>query len=243
MPTANIVQLQDPETGATQYPVTTPTAIPGLSTVATSGSYNDLSNKPTIPAAQVNADWNAVSGVAQILNKPSIPEGNKQIGLYSTSVSVGLNSITAEIAPHLDLSTTNGLLIFSQYADNIAPNVQESISGGSRFVYRLDIEKEHTPLMAKLEERTGERFSIYVQIMTSIAIEGVWSLYGPYDDRMNYICCSHSTSVDNSFTTGSETFFEYRKNLNKLTKPEGPMYTYTGLFGITILQNGMILID
>lgn len=27
-------------------------------------------NKPTIPAAQVNADWNAVSGVAQILNKP-----------------------------------------------------------------------------------------------------------------------------------------------------------------------------
>lgn len=44
-----------------------------LATVATSGSYNDLSNKPTIPAAQVNADWNATSGVAQILNKPSIP--------------------------------------------------------------------------------------------------------------------------------------------------------------------------
>jgi len=30
-------------------------------------------NKPTIPAAQVNSDWNAVSGVAQILNKPTIP--------------------------------------------------------------------------------------------------------------------------------------------------------------------------
>lgn len=44
-----------------------------LATVATSGSYNDLSNKPTIPAAQVNSDWNATSGVAQILNKPSIP--------------------------------------------------------------------------------------------------------------------------------------------------------------------------
>lgn len=43
-----------------------------LSTVATSGSYNDLSNKPTIPAAQVNSDWNAASGVAQILNKPSL---------------------------------------------------------------------------------------------------------------------------------------------------------------------------
>ena len=38
-----------------------------------SGNYNDLTNKPTIPAAQVNADWNANSGVAQILNKPTIP--------------------------------------------------------------------------------------------------------------------------------------------------------------------------
>ena len=47
-----------------------------LATVATSGSYNDLSNKPTIPAAQVNADWNASSGVAQILNKPTIPTVN-----------------------------------------------------------------------------------------------------------------------------------------------------------------------
>ena len=46
---------------------------PTLATVATSGDYDDLTNKPTIPAAQVNSDWNAVSGVAQILNKPTIP--------------------------------------------------------------------------------------------------------------------------------------------------------------------------
>ena len=43
-----------------------------LATVATSGSYNDLTDKPSIPAAQVNSDWNAVSGVAQILNKPTL---------------------------------------------------------------------------------------------------------------------------------------------------------------------------
>lgn len=70
-----------------------------LATVATSGDYDDLinkptipsaqiqsdwneadssavdyiKNKPTIPAAQVNSDWNASSGVAEILNKPTIP--------------------------------------------------------------------------------------------------------------------------------------------------------------------------
>lgn len=44
-----------------------------LHKVSKTGSYNDLLNKPTIPAAQVNSDWNATSGVAQILNKPTIP--------------------------------------------------------------------------------------------------------------------------------------------------------------------------
>lgn len=34
-------------------------------------SYNDLNNKPTIPAAQVNSDWTATTGVAAILNKPT----------------------------------------------------------------------------------------------------------------------------------------------------------------------------
>lgn len=43
-----------------------------LATVATSGSYNDLVNKPTIPAAQVQSDWNATSGMAEILNKPTL---------------------------------------------------------------------------------------------------------------------------------------------------------------------------
>ena len=43
-----------------------------LANVATSGDYDDLLNKPTIPAAQVNANWNASSGVAEILNKPNL---------------------------------------------------------------------------------------------------------------------------------------------------------------------------
>lgn len=43
-----------------------------LKKVAFSGSYNDLSDKPSIPAAQVNSDWNAQSGVEQILNKPNL---------------------------------------------------------------------------------------------------------------------------------------------------------------------------
>lgn len=46
---------------------------PTLATVATTGSYSDLLNKPSIPAAQIPSDWNASSGVSRIENKPTIP--------------------------------------------------------------------------------------------------------------------------------------------------------------------------
>ena len=61
-----------------------------LATVATSGSYADLSNKPSIPAAQVNSDWNAVSGVAQILNKPTIPTVDQNYNAASTNAQSGV---------------------------------------------------------------------------------------------------------------------------------------------------------
>ena len=35
-------------------------------------SYNELTDRPTIPDPQVNSDWNAASGVAEILNKPTL---------------------------------------------------------------------------------------------------------------------------------------------------------------------------
>lgn len=43
---------------------------PTFSPVATSGDYNDLINKPSV--SQVNSDWNAMSGVEEILNKPEL---------------------------------------------------------------------------------------------------------------------------------------------------------------------------
>jgi len=57
-------------------PVTTSGTL-AISAAGNSGQYIDgsgnLQTFPTIPAAQVNSDWNAVSGVAEILNKPTIP--------------------------------------------------------------------------------------------------------------------------------------------------------------------------
>ena len=56
-----------------------------LATVATTGSYNDLINTPTIPAAQVNSDWDATSGVAEILHKPTIAANASELPYESGS--------------------------------------------------------------------------------------------------------------------------------------------------------------
>lgn len=76
-----------------------------------------IKNKPSIPAAQVNSDWNASSGVAQILNKPTIPSvatkydssdaaetalaDNDKIPFYDTSASGRRNSTWANIKAKL----------------------------------------------------------------------------------------------------------------------------------------------
>ena len=64
------------DTGATGAAGTTDynslTNRPGLCNVALSGSYLDLSGCPTIPAAQVQTDWNVTSGLGVVLNKPTL---------------------------------------------------------------------------------------------------------------------------------------------------------------------------
>lgn len=67
-----------------------------LAAVATSGSYDDLTDKPTIPAAQVNSDWDAASGVAQILNKPDL-------SIYAQSANLATVATTGSYS---DLSGT-----------------------------------------------------------------------------------------------------------------------------------------
>jgi hypothetical protein len=76
---------------------------------ATTG-VEEILNKPTIPAAQVNSDWNATSGLAEILNKPTIP------------VVTGFVPYTGATAD-LDMGTHNVT------ADHIALNVSPSGAG------------------------------------------------------------------------------------------------------------------
>jgi len=65
-------------------------------------AYSKLTGTPSIPAAQVNSDWNSVSGVSQILNKPTL----KRVENYkSTTDGSGNYTVTFGTAyssiPHI----------------------------------------------------------------------------------------------------------------------------------------------
>ncbi len=64
-----------------------------------SGSYNDLTNQPTIPATQVNSDWNSVGTISAILNKPVIPpQSSVVINSASGGSSLSYNPVNGEFS-------------------------------------------------------------------------------------------------------------------------------------------------
>ena len=108
-----------------------------LATVATTGDYNDLDNLPTIPSAQVNADWNATSGVAEILNKPTISSGTvTSVGLTMPSAFTVANS---PITSSGDIAVT-GAGVASQYVrgDGSLANFPTTSGGGASVSYYLN---------------------------------------------------------------------------------------------------------
>ena len=104
-----------------------------LATVATSGDYNDLSNLPTIPAAQVNSDWNATSGVAEILNKPTIPSvtGFVPYTGANADLDMGTHNVTAD---HISLNVSPsgaGFVVGSTQWNNTIGSSETLLKGGN----------------------------------------------------------------------------------------------------------------
>ncbi len=80
-----------------------------------SGSYNDLTNKPKIPAAQIQSDWNATSGMGVILNKPTIPT-------VPTNVSAFTND-AGYLTSHQDISGKEDKMPISTKSSNFTATV------------------------------------------------------------------------------------------------------------------------
>jgi len=56
--------------------------------------YNNLINKPSIPAAQVQSDWTAVNGLGVVLNKPALFSGSYTDLTNKPSIPSSLSTLT-----------------------------------------------------------------------------------------------------------------------------------------------------
>jgi len=77
-------------------------------TQANNAALDFIKNKPTIPAAQVNSDWNATSGVAEILNKPTIPS---IAGLVPETRTLTINGTTQDLSANRTFTIATGLTV------------------------------------------------------------------------------------------------------------------------------------
>lgn len=95
----------------------TPADESDLATVATSGSYNDLSDKPTIPAAQVQSNWNETdtSSKAYIQNKPTIPSTSNFVTTNTAQNVTARKTFVGEKTIYFKQSSSTNKLGFTFY--------------------------------------------------------------------------------------------------------------------------------
>ena len=94
IPAGKPIQAAGSSGSSGQVLSTTGTSIAWVATF--DGDYNSLSNKPTIPAAQVPSDWTAVSGVSRILNKPIVPAQPSVTTATAGTPALSYNSANGE---------------------------------------------------------------------------------------------------------------------------------------------------
>ena len=128
-----------------------------LAAVATSGDYDDLTNKPTIPAAQVNSDWNSNSGVSQILNKPYVPVYTENETPYQIRTApagnnrcleklIGVSCAFNQLVQNGNFADTSGWSVYNgtlSVSDNVASVSVTNTENTSRIEITIDNKKNH----------------------------------------------------------------------------------------------------
>lgn len=133
-----------------------------LKKVAFSASYNDLSDKPSIPAAQVNSDWNANSGVAKILNRPSLATVATTGNYEDLSNKPSIPDDTV-LVHKTGAETITGIKTFN---NNVSPRQLGSIFSKQSKVFTCSVIKPYDEWSAA--EQDDNHFRLWTIDITSI---------------------------------------------------------------------------
>ena len=166
----------------------------GLKRVAFTGSYNDLLNRPSIPSAQVQSDWNQTNSQAVdfIKNKPSIPAPqvqsdwneadntkadyiNNKPSLASVATSgnyADLNNkpTIPDVSGKLNINGDNATAAGSRaIVDKISYNDDPTIDDNSKILQKNNVGWEQVDLSSYLGYLAGKHFPIMESVSTNIS--------------------------------------------------------------------------
>ena len=105
----------------------------GAGTSNFDGDYNNLSNKPTIPAAQQQTDWDAVSGITSIANKPAVIAAGATQAAARTAIDAAGVSASNTFSGAQTFSSSINVLGNFVLKSNSASIQSEATSGGAFF--------------------------------------------------------------------------------------------------------------
>ena len=227
--------------------------IADLATVATTGDYDDLINKPTIPAAQVQSDWSQADNtkVDYIKNKPDLTvyATNEDLAdaIYSLlpvdSASGAIANFTTEIGA--DLVSCKASIVASQSTGTPTPSSPLAISGYTGVnLTRCGVNLwDETWEKGSIDTSTGEnvpnnnniRCTGYIKVVGG----ATYNLFMPWAQMFYYD--ANKTFI----STASNSITEDGDCHNKtLTIPSGASYMRfrcTGAYGNEYLDNISIL--
>ncbi len=189
-----------------------------LKTVAFSGDYNDLTNKPTIPAAQVQADWNEADNTAAdyIKNKPTIPAAQ-------VNSDWNANSGVAEILNKPSLATVattgnyNDLDYKPTFSSGTGINIRGSGYPGYDWDYEIeftgdadevDYDNSHSGLSATNVEDAIDELAAEKADVSSLARVAT---SGDYDDLLNKPTIP-AAQIQSDWTQSNSGAVDYIKN-------------------------------
>lgn len=180
-----------------------------LPAVAISGSYNDLSNKPSIPASQIQSDWAQAnsSSLDFIKNKPTIPSGQLQSDWNQTNSS-SVDYIKNKPPTRSQSSATRSLNTIFQISSTRDSNVNYSVDvattatllGGQTGTVYLEISLSST-FASGIQELArfvnGNTVSLAIAITVNQNVTGTMSGYVP---------AGYYVRLRTENTTGSPSF-------------------------------------
>jgi hypothetical protein len=208
-------------------------------------NYNNLINKPTIPSAQVNSDWNSVSGSSQILNKPDltiIATNNTNISNYVLTTSNYLvnynNLINKPTIPAAQVNSDwNSVSGFSQILNKPDltvittndTNISNYVLTTSNYLvnYNNLINKPDLTIIAtnntNISNYVLATSNYFVQNGGATQINSDWNSVSGFSQILNKpdltVIATNNTNISNYVLTTSNYLVNYNNLINKPTIP------------------------